>query len=240
MFSFFLGVCLLSNSIAQNSSYEFWPEVDVWYRINPSWRASSFIAITKYFESKSRDLTSTFLLDYAFGKTKNPFFVRLQDADRAQKMKAWLLRGGYMNGLSLSDFGESYSEDMAITEIHKRIPLLGDELLSVRARNDLRWIGQPANFSYRFRLRAMLEKEYRFGLTSVIPFVSIEPFWDSRYMKVNRNRTIVGATLAGDNSLALEGNILYQYDSEMAKNNVYVFNLILHIYFDRLNEKSKN
>lgn len=232
-FSFFLGVCFLSNSIAQNVSLEFWPEVDIWYRFNSSWRASSYIAVTKYFENKTRDLASTFQLDYAFGKTKNPLFVRLQDDNRVQTIKAWLFRGGYMNGLSLSDFGESYTEDMALTELHKRIPLIYDQLLSLRLRNDLRWVGQPVNFSYRFRFRIMLEKEYRFGLTSVIPYINTEPFWDSRYQKVNRNRAIVGTTLSGAKPIALEACVIYQYDSEMTNQNVIVFNLILHLYFER-------
>jgi hypothetical protein len=232
-----ISLCSFQVTKAQNASFEFWPEVDIWYRFNASWRASSYVAVTRYFESNTRDLASTLQLDYAFGKTKNPLFVRLQDDNRVQNIKSWLIRGGYMYGLSLSDLGESYNEDMAISEVHKRIPIIKDRLLSVRFRNDMRWVGQPANFSYRFRIRAMLEKEYRFGLTSVIPYISAEPFWDSRYQKINRNRAIVGATISGLRPIALEGNVLYQYDSEMSNTHIMVLNIILHVYLEKKSTK---
>ncbi len=48
--------CLnLSNTAgAQNSSFEFWPETDIWCRLTPSWRLSAFTPITIYNESKYR------------------------------------------------------------------------------------------------------------------------------------------------------------------------------------------
>jgi hypothetical protein len=221
------------NTKAQNNSHEFWPETDIWWRINSSWRLSSFIAITKYYESKDRDLNITMQADYAWGHTKNPFFGRLQDENRAQEMKAWLIRGGFMEGQSLSDHGENYNEDMALAEIHKRIPIHSAGLLSLRLRTDLRWIGNSSDFSYRFRYRMMVEKEYKLKHTSIVPYVSAEPFWDSRYSILNRVRFIGGATLAWGKLFAFESNFTYQYDSKSSVENVYALNIILHIFFER-------
>lgn len=219
--------------MAQNSSLEFWPETDIWYRLNSSWRLSSFIAITKYYESKNRDLNITLQADYAWGHTKNLFFGRLQDERRAQAMKAWLIRGGFMEGQSLNDHGESYTEDMALAEIHKRIPIKNAGLLSLRFRSDLRWVGNSSDISYRFRYRMMIEKEYKAGKRSIVPYVNAEPFWDSRYSTVNRIRLIGGATVASGQLLALEGNFTYQYDSKSSVENVYAMNIILHLFFEK-------
>lgn len=219
--------------MAQNSSLEFWPETDIWYRLNSSLRLSSFIAITKYYESKNRDLNITLQADYAWGHTKNPFFGRLQDERRAQAMKAWLIRGGFMEGQSLNDHGESYTEDMALAEIHKRIPIKNAGLLSLRFRSDLRWVGNSSDISYRFRYRMMIEKEYKAGKRSIVPYVNAEPFWDSRYSTVNRIRLIGGATVGSGQLLALEGNFTYQYDSKSSVENVYAMNIILHLFFEK-------
>lgn len=226
----------ISNAIgimAQTSSLEFWPETDIWYRVNPSWRLSSFIAVTKYFENNTRDLNATFLADYAFGRTKNPLFVRLQDELQAQSIKAWLVRGGYMKGLSLYDLGESYTENMGIAEVHKRIPLKGHSLLSSRLRSDLRWVGQEGDFSYRLRFRMMVEKEFKSDKKSFVPYISVEPFWDSRFDLINRVRAIGGTTFAWGERIALEGNFTYQYDSKTSITNVYAFNVILHVFIVR-------
>lgn len=221
------------NAVAQKSSVEYWPETDIWYRVNPSWRLASFIAVTKYFENSTRDLNATFLADYAFGRTKNPLFVRLQDELQAQSIKAWLLRGGYMKGMSLYDLGETYTENMGIAEVHKRIPLKGHMLLSSRLRSDLRWVGQEADFSYRLRFRMMVEKEFTSNKKSFVPYISVEPFWDSRFDLINRVRAIGGTTFAWGERIALEGNFTYQYDSKASITNIYAFNVILHVFIIR-------
>jgi hypothetical protein len=92
-----LGATHSSN--AQNSSLEFWPETDIWYRLSPSWRLSAFIPITKYNESKYRDLNIYLQADYAWGKTKHLLKRRMMDENRTQVMKAWLwIYGGMESG----------------------------------------------------------------------------------------------------------------------------------------------
>lgn len=221
--------------IAQNTSFEVWPETDIWYRINPSWRLSSFIAVTKYLESESRDLNISVQADYAWGKTKYSVFRKLMNDVKAQVMKAFLIRGGYMKGTSLSNNAGDYTEDMLFAEIHNRLPLLvlvGEILLSHRLRTDFRWVGEDPEFSYRFRYRAMVEKEYTDGNLSIIPYLNTELFWDSRYSTINRVRVAGGATLSWWEDLAVEGNVTYQYDSNYNSQNLYALNLILHVLLE--------
>ncbi len=208
---FFLG-CSFQSAIAQNTSVEFWPETDIWYKINSAWRLSAFIPITKYNESKYRDLNIFLQADYKWGTTRHSIYMRLRDESEMEKIKAWMVRGGFMEGWSLGENAGAYTEDMLFGEIHKRMPLKGHFLISHRIRVDTRWVGEDAKFSYRFRYRVMLEKEYSSGNSSLVPYVNIEPFWDSRYNTFSRIRMIGGTTLNWGPRFAYEANITYQYD----------------------------
>jgi hypothetical protein len=234
---FILGILSCVGTInictAQNSSFEFWPETDIWYRLNSSWRLSSFIPITKYNESESRDLNIYLHVDYAWGHTKNPIYRRLVDQEKGQIMKVWMARGGFMEGWNLGGNSSNYAEDMVFAEIHRRIPIRGNVLLSHRFRTDTRWLGEENNFSYRFRYRLMIEKEYKAGNHSIVPYVNIEPYWDSRYSKIVKTRLIGGVTTSWGERFAIEGNLTYQYDETYNTENLYALNVILHVFLEK-------
>ncbi|ULQ54116.1 DUF2490 domain-containing protein [Flavihumibacter fluvii] len=234
---FFASLFGGNSCTAQNSSFEFWPETDIWYRLNPSWRFSAFIPITKYNESKDRDLNIYLQADYAWGKTKRFTLRRLMDDIKAQQMKGWLARGGFMEGWSLGENAGEYTEDMLFAEIHRRSPIKGGILISNRFRTDFRWVGQEPVFSYRLRYRIMIEKEYFAGRSSIIPYVNAEPYWDSRYSTINRVRLIGGATVVWGSRFAYEGNLTYQYDEHYNTENLYALNIILHIFFEAKHAK---
>jgi len=230
---FIFSLIINYTSIAQNSSFELWPEADIWYRINPSWRLSSFIPFTIYYPSGNTDLNIYVQADYAWGRTKRVYFARLVDQSRAQLMKAWMVRGGFMEGRSLGENAGTYTEQMLYAELHRRIPLGDKFLLSQRLRTDLRWVGQDPEFSYKIRFRAMLEKEITSGNFSSVPYVNAELYWDSRYsIIISRFRVAAGSTLSWGPYFAIEGNITYQYDSNYYAQNLYALNLILHVFFE--------
>jgi hypothetical protein len=234
------SICSTNFSLAQNSSFEFWPETDIWYKLNPNWRLTAFIPITKYNESKNRDLNIYLQADYSWGKTKHLLNMRLFDGIKAQEIKGWMTRGGYMKGWSLGDNAEAYSEDMLFAEIHRRVPLKGKILLTSRIRTDLRWLGDNSDFSYRFRFRLMAEKEFKAGRSSIVPYINAEPFWDSRYLEISRVRLIGGGTIAWGSRFAYEANLTYQYDENYSTANLYALNLILHVYFERKHTDKKS
>lgn len=227
---FFLVINRL-NTTAQQTKFEFWPEIDVWYKVTPGLRLSSFASVTRYFEDDTRDMNISFQADHSFGNSKRFLFTRLLDQNRAGELKVWLVRGGYMNGWSF-DVNNDYTEDMIFAEIHRRFLLKHLILFSQRLRFDNRWLGDDAEYSYRLRYRAMFEREFYSGKTSVIPFVSIEPFWDSRYEKLNRLRIIGGSTVSWKPRYAFEGNITYQYFSNSSFTNTLAFSAIMHLYFE--------
>jgi hypothetical protein len=227
----FLGAA--GAAIAQEeptSSVEFWPEMDVWWRLNPAWRLSMFVPISRNIESDYREGSLILQADYGWGRLKRLVKVRLADEERALEMKAFLARAGYLTGQSLDDQGAAYQEDMLFGEFHIRNPLKGRVLVSHRLRTDFRWLNAEHDFSARFRYRLMVEKEYLSGRTSIVPYVNIEPYYDSRFQTVNRVRVIGGATVSWTPRLALEGNFTYQYDTRASVTNLYALNVILHVF----------
>jgi hypothetical protein len=218
---------------ADESAVEFWPEVDVWLRLSPAWRASLFVPISKNIETAYREGNVILQADYAWGKVDRLRRARLMDDNRAQVMRTLLVRGGYLGGRSLGDQGESYTERTMLVELHVRTPLKGGVLLQHRLRSDLRWLGEAPDFSTRFRYRLQAEKEYVAGRTSVVPYANAEAYFDSRYATVNRVRLIGGASVAWSPRFAFEGNWTYQHDTRSSTEHLDALNLILHVYFEK-------
>jgi hypothetical protein len=214
------------------STREFWPEIDIWLRLAKNWRFSLFIPISKNIETAYREGNIVYQADYAFGKTKRPFVRRMLDENRMLAMKSMLVRGGYLTAKSLGDFGETYSENMLFSEFHYRTPLKGKFLLSHRLRSEFRWIGEENELSERIRYRFMAEKEFDINSVSLVPYANMEGYYDTRFETVNRIRTIVGTSVSWSSRYALEGNITYQFDSQSSVTNLYALNLILHIFFE--------
>jgi hypothetical protein len=215
---------------SQNYSTELWPEVDIWYRLNSSWRFSSFASLTKYNESDNTDANLSLSADYAWGKTKLMLFRKFVNDEEKLRMNAFMVRLGVMQGRSINNDTDDYIEKMIYSEIHKRIPLKSSILLSHRLRMDNRWIGNESDYSYRFRYRFMIEKEFKKGNTSIVPYFNIEPFWDSRYTEFTRVRSAAGASVSMGAKFALESNLTYQHDNTYTTENLYAINLILHIF----------
>jgi hypothetical protein len=172
-------------------------------------------------------------VDYGWGDGKYAIFRRLMDQEKGQKMNVWMVRAGVMKGWSIGKYRGDYEEDMVFAEIHKRVPLKANILLSQRFRTDTRWLGNENNFSYRFRYRLMVEKEFKSGDSSIVPYINIEPYWDSRYSKIVKNRLIGGVTTTWRERYAIEGNLTYQYDETYTTENLYAVNLILHIFLEK-------
>ncbi len=227
------GNCaVLADDSADDPSYEFWPEVDVWFRLSPAWRASTWFPISKNVETHYREGNIIAQVDYAWAKKVLMHKARLMDEDRARDMKMMMVRTGYLGGKSLGDDGAEYTEKTLFADLHARIPLKGRVLVTHRVRTDLRWLGENAEFSERYRYRLMVEREVQLGKTSLVPFANCEAYYDSRYEVVNRVRTIGGASVAWSSRFAIEGNVTYQHDTRSSVTKVCALNVILHLYFD--------
>jgi hypothetical protein len=226
-----LWPCAAGLAFADDPAKEFWPEVDTWWRVSPAWRLSLFVPISENLDTQYREGNLIPQVDVAFGTAHRE--RRLVDEDRVRAMKFFLFRGGYMGGKSLDDQGEAYTEHTAFAELHWRLPVKGGFLLSQRLRTEFRWLGQDnPEFSSRLRYRLMLEKEYTVGRVSLVPYVNVEPYYDSRYDTVNRIRLIPGASVSWTRYAAIEGNLTYQHDSKSSATHTVALNVILHVFLD--------
>jgi len=224
-------LALAGAAAADPPSKEFWPEIDTWLRLSPAWRVTVFVPISENLDTHYREGNFIPQVDYAFGTAK--YQGRLMDEDRARNTNLFLLRGGYLGGKSLDDQGEAYTEYTGFGELHVRVPLKGGFLLSHRLRSELRWLGEgDSELSTRWRYRLMLEKELAAGRASIVPYASVEPYYDSRYDTVNRVRLIAGSSVAWWRRTALEVNGTYQYDSHSSTKELLALNVILHLFFD--------
>ena len=199
--------------------------------MTPSWRASVLIPFSRNIETKYREGSFVFQADYSWGRAKRVIFVRLLEQDAAERIKNKMIRGGYLSGRSLSDEGETFSENTIFSEFHYRVPYKGAFLVTHRLRADLRWLGSNNEFSQRYRYRIMIEKEFKTKKISFVPYINAESFYDTRYTTFNRFRGIAGTSVSWSKRFALEGNFTYQYDSQSSVTNLYATNLILHLYF---------
>ena len=216
---------------ADPPSKEFWPEIDTWFRVSNAWRLSVFVPIAENLDTHYREGNLILQADYAFSESSRK--RRLVDEGRAQTMKLWLVRGGYLGGKSLNDDGAEYTERTAFGELHLRLPLPRGVMWSHRLRSELRWLGSgDAEFSTRWRYRLMVEKELIAGRASFVPYVSVEPYFDSRYETVNRLRLIGGTSVVWSPRAAIETNVTYQHDSHSSTKELFALNVILHVFFD--------
>lgn len=227
-------ICLCSSEMikAQETAKEIWPEIDLWFRLTPSWRISMYVPLSKNIETKYREGSIVLQADYAWGNTRVLQQRRLLDENRAQQMKVCLSRAGYLAAKSLDDNGGTYQENMIFFEEHFRTPFKAHLLVSHRIRSDLRWIGEENEFSYRIRYRLLVEREWQVKGVSIVPFVNIEPYYDSRYETINRVRYIGGTSVAWTPQIAIEGNFTYQHDTRSSVTDLYALNIILHVFFE--------
>ena len=199
---------------AQESSThnEFWPEIDVYINLKPKVRLFLLGTVSKsvedgeLFNAKAFESQIGMHVDYI-------------------PNKHFILRTGYRFGTSVGETSEPFKEHRLLTEQTLRKLLPGDLLLSDRHREDFRFLN--GDFSFRYRNRVTLEREFQLQKRTVTPYVSGELFYDTRFDSWNRNRLAVGVQI-----LLRRGPIRKMF---LPKRQV-----ILDVYYMRQNDSRSN
>lgn len=207
---------------AQQSSEakkEIWPEVDVYFPLNERFRLLVEAGSEK--ASETRDS-----LEGQVGAYLDLFF-----------RKRITLRAGYRHGFSLDD--KPFSEHRVTFDQTFHKPLPRAFVFSDRNRQELRWLS--GDFSARFRNRARIEKTFRVGKKSLVPYGAAEVFYDSRFSTFNRFRATVGTELVfakrefGLMNLrrqrVLDFYYLWQADSRSQPERLHVVGVTFEIHF---------
>lgn len=101
-----------------------------------------------------------------------------------------VLRAGYRYGTSVGDTDTPYQENRFLTEQTLRKMLPGSLRLSDRNREDFRFIN--GDFSFRYRNRVTIEREFLFKKRTITPYAAGEIYYDTRFSAWNRNRLTAG------------------------------------------------
>lgn len=169
---------------------EFWPELDVSYRLDDRWTLGSMWSISRYRDSGAAYQTEAgVFVDHRFDGSNSA-------------------RIGYRHGWSVD--GGSYWENRLLLEYTYRAQLAERIALGLRTRADLRW--QNTGFSVRLRERATIERETTIGHYTFTPYVSAEIYYDTRYGQFSRYRLIAGTTFPLRRYLAIEPYYAHQVD----------------------------
>jgi len=223
-----LAVVLLMTVSAQSQEQssgtpkELWPEVSVYVPLNKEWRLYFLFSITKAEETREN--------------TEGQFGAHVDYTVN----KRLVLRAGYRYLFSLAET-DPFKEHRPVLEQTYREQLPLKILLTDRNRQDFRIVN--GDFSFRYRNRLMLEREFVLPGRSITPYGSVEVYHDSRFHVWNRNRLTAGIQIQLKRALPLLSlvtprkqvilDVYYtkQNDSRSQPHHLHAIGLVLAIHF---------
>jgi Protein of unknown function (DUF2490) len=161
---------------------EFWPSIEVYINVKPKVRLYLLGTVSKSVED---------------GELFNAQAYEGQIGAHVDYIpnEHLILRAGYRYGRAIGNNDDGFREHRLLAEQILRKLLPGDLLLTDRNREDFRFI--TGDFSFRYRNRVMIEREFQFNLPilrrrTITPYLSGEISFDTRFGVWNRNRFAVG------------------------------------------------
>lgn len=216
-----MSVCVRAQQ-SQDTPKQLWPEVDVYVPVDERVRLFFRFSVTKSEETrKSVEGNVGAHVDY----TVNHRLV---------------LRAGYRYGFSLND-ADPFREHRPLFEQSFRQHLPLRILLTDRNRQEFRIVN--GNFSFRYRNRLMLEREFSLPGRSITPYGAVEVYHDSRFHVWNRNRLSTGVQIQLRRALPLLGHVTprrqvildlsytKQNDSRSEPHHLHAIGAALRIHF---------
>jgi hypothetical protein len=103
-------------------------------------------------------------------------------------------------------------------------------LVSDRHRLDIRAIG--GEYSWRYRNRLTVEREFAVGRFRFGPYGRAEIYYDSRYHKCSRTELTAGSVFPITRHFELEGYYAHQHDTGKSPNRtVNAVGAVINLYF---------
>jgi hypothetical protein len=212
---------------ADDTRTEFWPEVDVYYKLNQKSRLYFSYSATKLDDRQSyADGSLAGYLDFytlpLVGRRQHP------SADESRS-KTLMIRAGYYFVRTPSGSPNPSTEQTPSFEAHTRVPLPYLLLLTDRNRLDFRFI--DGDYQPRYRNRLKLERTFKAGRMEVNPYASAEAFYDWKYDKFRRFRYCAGSELALGRHFIFESYYVWQEDTVSSPPHVNAVGMALQFYF---------
>ncbi len=217
---------LLLEIPARAQSNQVWPEVSTFVKLTDQMRFY-FLATTV-----KEDTDST---EGEYGPNFDFYLKPLRKAKRwgmfsldESKNRLLMLRIGYRFIRPYT--GDASVEHRGVLEATTRHPLALGVLVSDRHRMDLRSI--EGEFSWRYRNRLTVEKEFTIKQFRFNPYARGEIYYDSRHDKVSRTSLICGSAFPITKHVELEGYFEHQNDSGGSPNRtVNAVGAVVNLYF---------
>ena len=170
---------------AQDQTF-VWPEVDTFVKLSPETRLVFIASLSNDQDTQNWDGEFGPNIDFFVKPFLRPKF---RDMDPAKsRLLSFRLGYRYLTGLG----SDAPSENRIIVEGTPRAKLPWGILLSDRNRFDWRFVSD-APFSWRYRNRVTLERNFSIRKYEFSPYVRGELFYDSRTGKISKNVYSVGS-----------------------------------------------
>lgn len=211
---------------------EFWPSIEVYINVKPKVRLYLMATVSKSVED---------------GELFNAQSYEGQIGAHVDYIpnEHLILRAGYRYGRAIGNNDDGFREHRLLSEQILRKLLPGKLLLTDRNREDFRFV--TGDFSFRYRNRVMIEREFQLNLPllrrrTITPYVSGEISFDTRFGVWNRNRYAVGIvqslrrgpilrTLLPKRAINLDLYLMRQNDSRSSPSHVNALGAGLVFHF---------
>jgi hypothetical protein len=227
LFFFLLPFFIADQVQADDTSTQFWPEVDVYYKLNEKSRLYFSYSATKLDDRQS----------YADGSLAGYFdFYTLPLLGRRQRpsvdagrSKTLMIRAGYYFVRTPSGSPDPSTEQTPTLETHLRVPLPYLMLLTDRNRFDFRFV--DGDYQPRYRNRLKLERSFKVWRLEVNPYAYAEAFYDWEYDKFRRFRYCAGSELTLGRHMILESYYIRQKDTVSSPTYLNAIGMAWQFYF---------
>jgi Protein of unknown function (DUF2490) len=204
---------------------EFWGELNLFKKVNPTTRLYFVVADTKGKESEFRTIDLAGFVDLTLG----PQLPRRRQKQDWQTRKYLWVRIGYDHIFKAEDKTRTAQENRGIVALYGRVHLPGAILFEARTRADLRWI--DGNYSTRYRFRAEVNRDFTVLDRVVTPYVQAEYFYDTRYDGWARDLYQVGAEIGVTGHFRVEPSVVRQLDHLPSQSGLYAFSFVARWYY---------
>jgi len=223
---FVMAFALFNGGAIRAQTAEALPEVDMYFKLNPTWRVFVQAKDTKEDAKPGQAEVGPSVQYYA-----NGFLRSLRDKNEHlddSKSTVLVLDAGYRYLFPSS----SPAENRIRIDETLHFPTLGRLLISDRSREDLDW--SEGEFTWRYRNRLTVEHDEKIRSYKFTPYVGVEPYYESQYGKWSTTALYAGVILPLGRQAGFTPYYEHQNNTGGSSNKqLNGVGLILELYFAR-------
>jgi hypothetical protein len=215
---------LSSVPASAQQDFEFLPEVDAFYKLNPDVRLGFQAKQTR----EDSDLTQAEVgpsIDFFLKPLLSLKRLASHDLDESRS-RALALSFGYRYVRT----PDKPAIDRVILEATSNLPLKGGVLISDRNRGELNF--SSGDLTWRYRNKLTIQRTFAIHSYHPIPFASVEAYYDSKYKKWSSTDVYAGVRFPIGKHIQIDP--YYEHENNTGKKpnqQVNALGLILNVYF---------